>query len=76
MVHPQVRKNEMYFLDIVYDELKYYQDSLQWHLKQADFFQSQIEKTTKERKEGTNVQNSMFRPVRDQLPMADSCESF
>jgi len=76
MVNPKVRKNEMFYLDIVYDDLKYYQDCEQWHQQQVAFFRSQIEKTLKERAAGTNAQHSMFRPVRDQPPMADSCESF
>ena len=76
MVHPNVRKNEMFYLDIVYDDLKYYKDCLQWHREQVAFFESQIEKAEKACAEGSHVERSMFRPVRDQLPMADSCESF
>jgi len=76
MVNPLVRKNEMYFLDIVYDELKYYQDCEEWHLQQAAYFKEQKEKAIENRRAGTYVQTSMVCPVRDQLPMAMSCESF
>ena len=75
MVNPRVRKNEMFYLDIVYDEVAYYQTCEDWCTKQLAFFKEKKEEAIKARHAGI-MPTSMVNPVRELLPMAQSCESF
>ena len=75
MVNPGVRKNEMFYLDIVYDDVAYYQACEEWCTKQAAFFKEKKERAI-EAREAEHHPTSMISPIRELLPMATSCESF
>ena len=65
----------MFHLDIVYDDVAYYQACEDWLTTKLAFIKEQKEKAIQARAAG-HPQTSMICPVREPLPMATSCESF
>jgi hypothetical protein len=75
MVNPTVRKNEMFYLDIVFDDVAYYEACEEWCSRHTKIFRDLKEKAQQARQAGHQpVSNTC--PVRELLPMATSCESF